>query len=359
MKKIIGILLALMTVMPMALAGPWVSIGLIGTEGLSYEEEKFKPYIFLNTNGGRELFDDPYGFYENGNIESRPNSYAFTGEQVQWTVLVWDKNGVEKVSDVWAGWVDQVNGPLDPEKQVNCWVDTLCADGDDLTTCGYPNVRRDGDQEPQSTFNSDTMQEYVCTLTIEESCHGQKWVGVKVEDLDELTDTMNEAESWFCNPVLDLYVSGSIDFGTLGPGEQASSSFSIENAAEAGSGAMVVVAISGKDFYDPTSSGAKCPSTNVLDMQGDGLDFSTGFWYSAVQGVNSVGPKRIPYQGASSIQDADPIFSTSNGLTPKWTGTLNTMSPGSEMSMTLNLGIPQPCNGQFTDGQIYLYAWAV
>lgn len=370
-KAIFGVLLALLTTVSAVMAGPVVSYQLGGTgasTGITYTTAQFAPLVFLNSNwGGRVLFDDPYGFYENGNIQCRPNNYAFTGEQIQWRVLVWDKNGVpEKLRDVYAGWKNQTNGPVDPDQQVNCQSVNYCQDGDDLATCGYPNVRRPNDQESQLYFNDETMGEYVCTLTIEPGCHGQKWVGVVAEDLEGLNGTMVEAESWFCNPELDLYVSGTLDFGELGPGEQSAATFSVENAAEQGSGVQIVLAISGTDFYDPNPSGGMCPTTNSLRLQGVTGDitppYSTGFWYSAVMGNEQVGPKRIPY-GKDDITKSDPIFSNGFGWQGNWQGPFagppHLMTPGSEATITLHLGLPQPCNGEFTDGSIYLYAWAI
>ena len=146
----------------------------------------------------------------------------------------------------------------------------------------------------------------------------------------------------------------------MGPGEQGSSTFSVENSGEAGSGVEVVLAISGTDFYDPTSSGALCPISNQLKLQGvNPAVFNTGFFYTATQGSLITGNKRIPYKLNNGIQSADPIFSSGNGQIANWGLPLHPMSPGSEATMTLHLGIPQPCNGQFTDGQINLWAWAI
>lgn len=344
-----------------AMAGPVTQIELIGETPI-YTEADFVPLLFLNEDGGRVLSDPRYFngvLPENGNLVTRTNNYAFTGEQIQWKVLLWDKNGVpEKINDVFAGWVAQTNGPLDPEMQVNCQF--LGGVDGNLAEAGYSNVRRPIDQEAQVYGNPDTMGEYLCTLTIEPSCHGQKWLGVKAIDLDGNIGTMPNAESWFCNPVLDLTVSGAINFGELGSGEQGSSTFSIQNSAEAGSGAQVVLAISGTDFYDPTSSGAMCSTTNQLKLQGEDAQgvFKTGFWYKAVMGSKVTANKRIPY--GNVISKADPIFSSGEGKTANWAmNQLVPMSPGSEATMTLYLGIPQPCNGQFTDGKIYLYSWAI
>ena len=345
-------------------AGPVQHIPLIGGEGQGeiYEEEDFSPLIFLNENGGRVLYNEDYfnGLPgENGDLTKRNNNYIFTGEKIQWKILVWDKNGVpEKINDVFAGWVEQTNGPIDPEIQVNCQY--IGQASGNLAELGYSNVRRSGDQEPQTEANPYTMGEYTCTLTIEPTCHGQKWIGIKAVDVDGNSGVLTEAESWFCNPELDLTVSGNINFGVLGPGEQGSSTFSIENSGEQGSGVQIVLAIAGTDFYDPSSSGGICPTTNQLKLQGDQTDFTYGFWYTAVMGSNQIGPKRIPY--GTIISKADPVFSTSNEGTSwrKWhNNELVPMSPGSETTMTLHLGLPQPCNGQFTDGNIDLFAWAI
>lgn len=360
-KTLSALLVLSLLSVSMVTATPSTSINLIDNEiNPIYTESAFTPLVFLNMDGGRVLVDDPYGFFANGDITKRENNYAFTGEQITWEVLVWDKNGVpEKISDVYSGWSDQVNGALPPEIQANCQMGTQLEDGANLADAGYPNVRRSGDQEAQVNFNSQTMGIYSCTLTIEPTCHGQKWFGVEVEDLSGLTSQMQEAESWFCNPSLDLGISGSLNFGELGSGEQGSATISVENQAETGSGMEIVLAISGTDFYDASPSGGMCPTSNQMKLQGDGTGFTTGFWYTAVQGANSVGAKRIPY--GTSIVDSDPIFSSSSASNSwkKWSGALTPMSVGSEASITFHLGIPQPCNGEFTNGDIILYGLAI
>lgn len=356
MKKIISTMLMLMMLsVSFISATPSTSINLIPT----YTENKFSPLVFLDSTGGRVLANDPYGFFANGNISERANNYAFTGESITWEVLVWDKNGVpEKIRDVYSGWTNQTNGPLPPEIQSNCqYKSTQPTTGTNLAGLGYSNVRRPNDQEAQTTFNRDTMGIYTCQLTIEPTCNGQKWFGVEVEDLDGLKGQMKEAESWFCNPSIDLGVSGSLDFGALGSGEQGSATISVENEAQDGSGMQVVLSISATDFYDPSSSGGMCPTSNVLKQQGDGTAFKTGFWYTATQGAKSVGNKRIPY--GKTLVDSDPIFSSGNGLTKNWAGQLVPMSAGAEASITFHLGLPQPCNGQYTKGDLILYGLAL
>lgn len=360
MKQILYIsFIAMVLCIALTTAGPVSTISLVSNSTSPiYSEGKFSPLVFLRSEGGRELFNN--NLYFNGNLTSRGANYIFTGEKIQWTVLVWDKNGVPtKVGDVFSGWVTQNNGPLPPGIQSNCqYVGPVTTAN--LSSQGFNNVRRPGDQEAQVNGNPSTMGIYTCTLTIEPTCEGPKWFGVQITDIDGLTGTMQEAESWFCNPSIDLTKSGEINFGTLGPGEQGSSTFSVKNNAGDGSGIKVVLAIAGTDFYDPVSSGGLCPTTNQLKLQGvNKTVFQTGFWYTAVMGSNSVGNKRIPYLTSSGVRSADPIFSTGNGVIANWGGTLKPMSAGSSASITLHLGLPQPCNGEFTDGKIDLFGWAI
>jgi len=342
MKKIFSLLtIAMLVSMSFVMAVPVGQINLIGDPQTNpiYSATNFEPLVFLNANGGRVLYDDPYGIWENGNIESRTQNYAFTGEQIEWKVLVWEKNGLpEKIDDVFAGWVTQTNGPLDPNAQVNCEYLGKDSTGGNLEQMGYSHVRRPGDQEDQTDYNEETMGEYSCVLTIEPTCHGQKWLGVKAVDLEGASGTMQEAESWFCNPTMEISVSGSIDFGELGPGERGSSTISVQNNAEVDSGMEVVFYISGTDFYDPSSSGAMCPISNQLSL--------SQFSYSAVQGSKQILDQTIPY--GTSVTTAKKILP---GTTPT--------NPGTELSLTLSLDIPQPCNGAFTDGDIFLWAVAV
>jgi len=375
-KRLSGLLASILLMLSLlmlsiVLATPVAQVPLIGGGGDPiYTEANFAPLVFLKQPGGRVLLDDDpnNALFNNGNIALRTNNYAFTGERVTWTVLVWDKNGVpEKIKDVFSGWIDNIDGPLNGSFegmiQTNCQRIGPC-NNQTLSDQGFPNVRRPGDQEPQTSCNPATMGIYECQLTVEPSCHGQKWFHVMALDLtvpNPLNGTMTEAESWFCNPDLDLTVSGNINFGELSPGTQGATTFSVKNSAEAGSGAEVILAISGTDFYDPSSSGAKCPTSNVMNLQGDQTGYTTGFWYTAVKGSQTAGPKRIPY--GNSIVQSDPIFSTSTQGTQwrKWSPfpSATALSPESEATMTLHLGIPQPCNGQFTQGSIDLWALAL
>src|SRR3989344_139326 len=85
--------------------------------GVDIITEDFEPLVWMcdnrivfddSTEPGR-LFNDPtLCADQNGDgvpdcdLFERINNYAFEGEQIGWTVLVMDKNGVEKIEDVFA-----------------------------------------------------------------------------------------------------------------------------------------------------------------------------------------------------------------------------------------------------------------
>lgn len=365
---------AILSVFSMVSATPSTEFTLIGTNPANGQvnpivvNNPFPPLLFINSlPSGRQLNDGPGGTSapgaDNGAITTRTNSYAFTGESITYQVLVWDKNGKEKVLAPGAGWAERLNGPVPPEEQVNCVLGNQLQNGANLAEAGYPNVRRPNDQEQQTTFNSNTMAIYNCILTIEPNCIGQVWIGLTVVDESGLPGSASGQEAWNCNPSLDLEISGNINFGSLGPGEQGSSTVSVTNKATGGT--QVVISIAGSDFYDSTSSGAMCPVSNVFQLEGTDSTFKDGFWYTATQGVLTTGNKRIPYgctaAGVCNIINSDPIFSASNaGNNWKLWSNLKPTSPGSSASLNLHLGIPQPCNGgPFTSGTLKLFAWAV
>ncbi len=137
-------------------------------------------------------------------------------------------------------------------------------------------------EEKLTKFNPNTMAYYECVLTVEtfESMQGDSEVLIEAIDLDDVVGTMDEVEYWWFNPVIQLSIDGEVEFDEVRPG---TSSYSrrviIGNDAEYGSGVLLDMFISGTDFYDSSSSGAKCPTTNKLDL--------SNFAYYATNGAYS------------------------------------------------------------------------
>jgi cysteine-rich repeat protein len=304
----------------------------------------------VKLDGGQELIE-------------RINDYAFEGEQIQWKVLVMDKNGIDKVKDVYA----TIQGADEETSNIEANCDRLTWTDNDrvLDSCNARIL-----EEEITDFDPDTMAYYECTLTVEtpESMYGEHDITVKAEDLDGKNGTMAETEHWFLNPVIRLAVSDEVLTFKEGvrPGTSAySKRLLVGNDADAGSGVMLDMFISGTDFYDLSSSGAKCGESNVLELK--------NFRYYATNGAYSThddlevgrtcddeGYCQINY--GIGFNDPNPFYDKNEILQAQKVGpyyTANLLAPGSEMSLIFRLNLPEPCNGDFNTGDIYFWGEAV
>ena len=333
--------------------------------------EDFKPKVWMCDH--RVVYDDAT---EPGRVSldgdpmiERIHNYAFEGEQISWKVLVMDKNGIDKVSDVYAtiGGVQGEGNDIEANcKRINDWPRDQA---DLLSSCNA----RIGEEEID-TFDSDMMSYYECTLTVEtpESMYGEYFTTVEATDLDGLMGTMDENEYWFFNPTIALSVNGDLAFDNVRPGTDSySDTILVGNDADDGSGVLLDMFISGTDFYDSSSSGAKCPTTNQLSLGAFRYYVTNGAYNSAMDdNLDSVdGDRNTDAEGYTNIDygigfnNPDPfydnmeILQTGPAFGPYWTA--NTLSPGSEMALTFKLSLPEPCNGDFDTGSIYFWGEAI
>ncbi|HIH39074.1 TPA: hypothetical protein HA245_09130 [Candidatus Woesearchaeota archaeon] len=405
LKAAILSLVLILGMLPFA-AAETVTVG--SGVGINVGIEDFVPRIWMNPES-RILTRNP----QDGSAEAveRVNNYAFEGEQIVWDVLVWDKNGIEKISDVRVTLgVTQGEGN---DVEANCDLTAIYADGDALDT--FWNARID--EEVIEEFDADTMATYTCTLTVETplSMQGEYWVVAEVEDLDGLLGTFDENEYWFFNPEVAISIDGTVDFGDeVRPGTVSySDTLRITNDVEAGSGVLLDMMISGTDFFDPASQGSKCPVSNVLrlnnggtegvyehdfpagdlgtmtigdqfvcdqdgDLAVDGTDGATGvdhLCYFATNGAYQTGNDAgrrdaegyvgIPYE-TGNPDDRAPIISSSVvgvdgdvilGDVHYFAG--NVLTPGADISLTFKLALPEPCNGDFSDGSLFFWGEAI
>ncbi len=291
-------------------------------------------------------------------LVERRNNYAFTGEQIEWNVLVWDKNGREKIKDTFVAISpDRPNGRNNDEGgetdedfiEANC-DETAFGDGQELPeSC---NARFH--EEEITTFDQDTMRGYKCKVTVEPQHHGENWIFAEAVDLDGNSDVADEEEFWFLNPEIALTIDGSLDFGKTTPGTVSySEPLLVGNDAEPGSGVLLDMFLAGTDWYDPDNSGAKCPDSNVLKLANFRYYATSGAYDTKFNpGSDAEGYDSIPYIdfdptrgtfGASIIDGATDVFGYPLG---------NVLSPGSEVAVTFKLALPEPCNGNFqADGE--------
>src|SRR3989338_1338868 len=105
--------------------------------------------------------------------------------------------------------------------------------------------------------------------------------------------TMDENEYWFLNPVIALSVDGDLAFEDVRPGTDSySDTILLGNDADVVSGVMLDMFISGTDFYDSLSSGARCPTTNQLTLDAFRYYTTNGAYNSAQDAGIDVAPSR-------------------------------------------------------------------
>jgi hypothetical protein len=313
--------------------------------------EDFAPQVWQCDH--RIVLDDTVepGTTDGAKLVEREQNYAFEGESIQWTVLVMDKNGINKVEDVY--------GKLDDDKEVNCVEDLK-------TTRILEDCNARILEEKIKEFNPTIMRYYTCKLTVEtqDSMSGEHYLTVEAMDLDGLTGVMAEQEYWFFNPVVALSIDGALTFEDVRPG---TSSYSepvlVGNDAEDGSGVRLNMFIAGTNFYDTSSSGAMCPSSNVLELKNFRY-YATNGYYST-KNVGGVGPYAadaegyMPIPNGERIDQAKEIIGTENYSPSLVSSVGNTLTPGSEMSLVFRLNLPEPCNGDFDSGQLYFWGEAI
>ena len=321
--------------------------------------ENFEPMVWMCDS--RAVVDDNTEPGRNGapSLSERKNNYAFEGESVSWKVLVFDKNGIEKVKDVYAT-VGDTQGAGN-EMEANCNLDRLVlAEEDPRASCNARIL-----EEDLQDLKANTAAYYTCTLTVEtgDSMYGQHWVTVEAEDLDGLMGTMDENEYWFFNPIIALSIDGDLAFDDVRPGTSSySSTILVGNDADEGSGVLLDMFISGTDFYDSASSGAKCSDgTNKLSLDAFRY-FATSGAYSTVGNTGADAEGYLPIMYGIAFNDPNPFYDSNEIIKGSKEGAYykgNVLTPGAEMALTFKLDLPEPCNGDFDTGSIYFFGEAI
>lgn len=370
MKKILTILTLAVVLVSMFAAISLVAATDVGTGvGITVNTQQFAPKVWMCDN--RSVRDDNTENSLNGlNLSERKNNYAFEGESIHWTVLVMDKNKIEDVQDV-VGTVGPSQGAgNDVEVECERIVGDPFGDSNVPASCnaqiGQEKIVGEG------AFNSQVMAFYDCRLTVEtaDSMHGEYFLTVEAKDAEGLSGTMAENEFWFLNPTIALAIDGNIAFDDVMPGTDSySQTVLVGNDAEAGSGVMLDMFISGTDFYDPSSSGAMCPGTNQLALTNFRYFVTNGAFVSkspTTFDTDAEGYTSIPY--STDISGAKRIMRWNNaprGASPSssvveqdWNNG-NALTPGAEMALTFKLSMPEPCNGDFSAGQIFFWGEAI
>jgi hypothetical protein len=396
MKRLLIALLVVLGVAPLAFAVD-TGTGI----GLDVTPEEFGPLIWMCDS--RAVWEDSVEEGRNSTsgevLSERIQNYAFEGEQLSWRVLVMDKNKIEQVQDVVATLGTSQGTGNDVE--VECAVDSSVADGSAIPASCNARIL----EEELTTFDDDTQAFYDCVLTVEtqNSMFGEYFITVEVISEDG-EDTMDENEYWFLNPNIAVTIDGGLSFDNVRPGTVSySDTVLVGNDADDGSGVLLDMFVSGTDFFDPASSGAKCPVSNRLKLShssraqaalgaGDtegatatrvcgagvaGLTtddedhlcyFATNGAYSTatIDGVqdnqDAEGYRPIVYSDVFTrdfYNDAEVIANDELAIGGALYDAGNVLAPGAEIAVTFKLGLPEPCVGDFSDGSVYFWGEAI
>jgi len=359
----------LYTLLAMALLVTSIIPAVLATDvgtgvGVSVTTEDFPPMVWMCDD--RIVLDDNTepGRITEGSDEliERINNYAFEGEQIQWKVLVMDKNGIEKIEDVFATIGSSQGEGNDIE--ANCHLDAIV--GKDTVLPEKCNARILEEKLNPKDLANNVAGIYTCILTVEtaESMYGEYWVTVEATDLDGLSGTMDENEYWFFNPVVSVSVDGDLAFDNVRPGTSSySDTILVGNNADAGSGVMLDMFISGTDFYDSSSSGAKCPTTNQLSLSSFRYFATNGAYSSQKDSRSASDPERyVDIKYGIGFNNPNTFYNNNEIIQAQKQGkyyVANVLAPGAEMALTMRLNLPEPCNGDFDTGKLYFWGEAI
>ena len=284
--------------------------------------------------------------------------YLFTGETVDYYVLVEDKDGKDDVANI-GGVILKKDGVGVGSCSVLSEVALSNAEISNGTTitnldCG------------SKVFNDATMKFYKCRLVVPST-----WTTdsvITVEAKDSVNPAVQSLWSDFIkmNPSLAIDLVGAISFGTVEAGAIVPSN--TVNLVNVGTkGVVMDMYIASEDYFtDPSNPTAICGDAN-------GIPF-TAFSYRATKGAIDSGDNNNNYPGWGE----DGIFDGNNKSSdciaeddeftplPSHSGEITDMcriinhlehgsllTQGQSMSLTFQLVVPTPCEGAFTKGRFH------
>ncbi len=301
-------------------------------------------------------------------VERKYNS-LFEGEKIVWKVLVVDKNGGDRIQDVYVtlGWEPGINNDI----EVNCiksgtnnnwwWNRFIKNNNNNFNSCNLGDYKNEIKE-----FDNNTMTFYDCIFTTEtpESMYGQNWVTVEAKDLDGSISIMYESEKWFFNPIISISINDTINFERLRPGKTGySNHISVTNAADRGSGVIMDMFISGTNFSSDSEL-AYCPTKQIL-----GLDrvkyYARNGEYDTLNltGSDSEGYRPILY--GIGFNNPNPFYNNYEMIPKNNDPQLpiyylaNELEPDDEINLKFKIDVPNQCKGDFEYGNIYFWGEAI
>jgi len=286
-------------------------------------------------------------------FDYRTGMYAFTGEQIEYTVVVRDADGALDIGYVKA-LVDGHEEALASETSLH---------GHDDGAQPQPGCDGFG------AFNPTTDKAFRILVSVEPQWYGEKELALAAYDSKGAATRATHTETWFFNPAIALSLSTSdgqpIRFEPMPYGADTSeertvhsvNKIKVKNTAEGGVSMWMFIA--GTDLYDP-SGASKCPVTNYIAIE-DCMWYRgwTGTQWTSWEGWVPMskydqnkgcdvylcyGALPVPFPWGSSDAPMEAEYALTNQ------GTLE---------IEFKLTYPKPCIGSFTQGKIYIFGKAV
>ena len=259
-------------------------------------------------------------------LPPRSGNYTFTGETIEWEVVVRDENSIQEI--------------LDLEVLVDGNVELICNEITEILTCRVFGV-----------FNATTDKVYRCLLTTESLWSGMKEVIIRAKDKQGGSSEygLEYNETWNFNPELsysvDVAGSGNLTFEDWTPGN---TSYSINNLTINNTGSVnspsLIIFLAGMDFYASTGW-ALCPTSNVLVIEN--MD------YYAWNSTFNTGWKTMPEFDSNGGCAATRCKSLINNriLTNSFE-----LKSNEQIRVKFRINYPTPCFGNFETGEIKIMA---
>jgi len=303
-------------------------------------------------------------------IPERQN-YFFQGELLTYYIGVYDENGADDI--------DGVNLLVDGIPHGSCAERDLIDDyrtENGATLAQARNYMTDHfslDPALDASNDYEYYKFFACTLIVQSSWNDTEPVSVQAYDggIDACEADPNYVVSLWTdlldfNPSLALALTGGpVDFGSTSPGSTAiSTTVYLENDAEDGSGVVMDMYIAADDYFaDPTNPSAFCGT-------GNGIPYYQFKYYATKGSINSgsndnffpalgatVNDPNIPINICTADVDEFTYLTSHSGEIDdmcrilNWERDWSLLNQGGEMSITFKLEVPDPCYGNFTDGQ--------
>lgn len=286
-------------------------------------------------------------------FDYRSGLYAFTGEQLEYIVVVRDFNGADDIGFLY-GFVNAGNQVLATEIPLTKVEDYSCNGLGEL--------------------NPATDKAFTITFTVEPRWNGEKDVKLVVYNALNEPTIATHVERWFFNPALTIDVTTSdgnpITFSQLRPGDASRTVYStnrliVKNQGEGGMHVWTYIA--GTDLYDPSGT-AKCPTTNQLDINNMqyrgwiGTPWQGSEGWNVMNNKDSAAPcsllaRSCNVAGGPGVINAVPYDPSLPA------GTDNILTNGNRLEVEFKLTYPLPCIGTFGGigggGTIYVFAKAI